>query len=221
MAAMRSHTRRPRSSKKQARRYTFTEGPSRTLRDVEVYALSVGTTLTPSGTWQIQNGLTAIPSSAGQVDRQGLRVTPHSMQFMVTLHGNPAGQLSSASPDHFMRFVIFQSRYASPIAADLFDSTSSIHSFFNISHVGQGRADANIAVLHDEWVPVHVLANSASHRNIEIPASAMMVKQFRFADFTTIDPLNGGIYFAFITENTVAAKYGTITLASRLNYTDA
>jgi hypothetical protein len=213
--------RRSRTSQKQRAMGVARSGPSRVPRSLEVYAFDVGVTLIPTGSWQVQNGFCAIPSTAGVVDRQGLRVTPVAMDFLIQYRGDVLGNVGANVNDYFYRCIIFQARYASPINSDLMANTASIVSFYNISHTGQSASDANIKVLYDEFIPVHVLADSSHHRTVAISSSDLLVKDFRFVDFTAIDPLNGGIYLAFISDNTVATHYGKIVVQSRLLYTDA
>jgi len=210
-----------RKPSKQANAVTVREWPPRAALTKEVYAFDIGTTLTTSGTWQIQNGYCAIPSSAGSVDRQGLRITPLQMEFDVYVKGVQLGGFGALAADHFVRVVIFQARYAAPINTDVFTTGNNMTSPYNMSHVGQSKDDANIKILWDEYVPVWIQSQCSHLRRVRIPTSDLLVKHFRFADFTATDPLNGGIYVAFITDQTIAGKYATIIVQSRLMYTDA
>jgi len=197
------------------------EWPAPSIRNMEIYAFDVTNTVATTTTWSVQNGLIAVPSTAGVQDRQGLRINPVMLDIRLRVDGSTTGLYAANTPDHFVRVVVFQSRYAAPIGLDVFAS-NNILSPYNMSHIGQSREDANIKVLDDRMVHIRPLMQVSTAYQVQIPNSQLLVKALRFGDYTATDPVNGSIYIAYITNCTSAA--GTrpnFSYVSHLLYTDA
>ncbi len=198
------------------------EWPRPSIRNMEVYAFDVVNTMTTGTSWVVQNGLIAVPSTAGVQDRQGLRISPVALEINFFVRGKTTGSYSANTPDHGVRIVVFQSRYAAPVGTDVFAYSANILSPYNLAHVGQSREDANIMILDDRVVPVAPLYKLSHYYNVTIDASTLLVKAMRFADYTASDPINGSIYIAYITDCTSGGvTVPTVSYVSHLLYTDA
>ncbi len=221
MSSKTSHQRMRNNPRKRSNKLTLREWPPNSSPGKELYYFDTNNGVTPSASWTVYNGLCAIPSTAGVPDRQGLRVTPIAFEWNFVLGGDNGSGFGTASVDASVRIILFQTRYAAPIAADLLTSTTLITAPYNMAHIGQSQADATIKVLYDHTFAISKAAQSTYPVAVTIPASDLMVKHMRFADYTASDPVNGGIYFALFTNNTLPAKFGSLYYHTRLLYNDA
>ncbi len=221
MSSKTTAQRQRKTMRKRTNQLTLREWPPSSPSGKELYYFDVTQALAPSAAWTVYNNFCAIPSTAGVPDRQGLRVTPIAYEADIQVRGDNGSGVSTSNFDASIRIIVFQARYAAPIASDLLVSTSAINSPYNMAHIGQSAADATIKVLYDENLPVCKAARITYNLRLRIPAADLMVKHMRFADYTASDPVNGGIYYAIFTDNTLPAKFGTISVYSRILYNDA
>ncbi len=221
MSAKTTQQRKRNAQRKRSNQLMLREWPPNSPSGKELYYFDVASTITPSAAWTVYNGLCAIPSTAGVPDRQGLRVTPIAFEAHLMVRGDLNSGYSTGNFDCSVRVIFFQARYAAPIAADLLVSSSLINSPYNMAHIGQGAADATIKVLYDETFVIARAAQISYSAQIRVSVPDLLVKHMRFADYTATDPVNGGIYLAVFTDNTIPSRYGTVHAYTRLLYNDA
>ena len=190
---------------------------------LEHYAFDSSFANTPSAAGVIQSGLAAIPSGAGAGTRQGLRVTPISLQARMSIIGSD--KMQSVSDADFqscrVRVLLIQSLYNTPAVGDVLGGPSiNVLSPYNLSFVGQQKEDSQIKVLFDRTYNLTKYQASA-HDIIDVSSSNFLTKQLRFSGAATADPVHGAFYMITITDQTLAAEFPLVTYFPRVLYTDA
>ena len=190
---------------------------------LEHYAFDTSFSNISSAAGVIQSGIAAIPSGAGAGTRQGLRVTPISLQARLSVLGSQ--KMESISDSDFkscrVRVLLIQSLYNTPAVGDVLGGPSiNVLSPYNLSFVGQQKEDSQIKVLYDRTFNL-VQAISSAHDIIDVPSSSFLTRQLRYSGSSTADPVHGAFYMITITDQTLLAEFPVVTYFPRLLYTDA
>ncbi len=191
---------------------------------LEHYAFDTAFSNATTAAGVIQSGLAAIPSGAGAGTRQGLRVTPISLQARLSVIGGDKIQsLSDADVTNCrVRVLLIQSLYNTPAVGDVLGGPAiNVLSPYNLSFVGQQKEDSQIKVLWDKTFVLNRNAFTSFHDVIDVPASAFLTKQLRYSGAATADPVHGAFYMICITDQTLVGESPLVTYYPRLLYTDA
>jgi len=177
----------------------------------------------PAGPWVISN-FSDMAAGAALNERKGLRIVPLELRLKYSLSSDStAGGPAGGGTDYAVRMIVFQTLYPNPIYTEVLSSVGgwSVLSPYNLSHVGQSRADANLRVLYDNTIHIKPIIATGAYGEIILTPKDFLCDYMRFQDDTALDPVKGGLHLLIVNDQSVALSSPGLSLTGRLLFTDA